>query len=63
MESWIAPAGLPDFIVAPIQQVIEKIPSSHFLPPQAGELLNPDQAYNRLQDYTFTQGFCIVISS
>jgi hypothetical protein len=48
MESWIAPAGLPDFVIAPIQQVIEKISSSHFLPSQANELLNPDQAYNRL---------------
>jgi hypothetical protein len=63
MESWVPPAGLPDFVVAPIQQAIEKIPSPHFLPPQAGELLDPDKAYERLQNYAFTQGFCIVISS
>ena len=63
MESWVPPAGLPDFVVAPIQQAIEKIPSPHFLPPQASELLDPDEAYERLQNYAFTQGFCIVISS
>jgi hypothetical protein len=63
MESWIPPTGLPDFVIAPIQQAIKKIPSSHFLPPQAGEVLDPDEAYKRLQNYAFTQGFCIVISS
>ena len=63
MESWVPSASLPDFIIASIQQAIEKIPSLHFLPPQAGELLDPDEAYEHLQNYAFTQGFCIVISS
>lgn len=63
MASWIPPTGLPDFIVTPIREAIEKMPSHHLLPPQAGEVLDPDQAYERLQDYAFSQGFCIVISS
>ncbi|KAI9760849.1 MAG: hypothetical protein M1840_002182 [Geoglossum simile] len=63
MASWIPPTGLPDFIIAPIREAIEKMPPHHLLPPQAGEVLDPDQAYERLQDYAFSQGFCIVISS
>ncbi|KAI9766772.1 MAG: hypothetical protein M1840_006247, partial [Geoglossum simile] len=62
MESWVPPAGLPDFVIAPIQQAIERIPPLHFLPPQAGELLDPDETYEHLQNYTFTKSFCIVIS-
>lgn len=61
--SWVAPPGLPDFVVAPIREVIENMPSQHLTPPQAGELLHPDNAYDRLQNYAFSQGFCIVVTS
>ena len=63
MESWIPPAGLPDSIVTPLRHTLERIPSQHFKTPQAGEVLSPDEAYNRLQNYAFTQGFCIVVTS
>jgi hypothetical protein len=63
MNSWTPPSDLPDFIVAPIRDAIERMPARHLLPPQAGEVLTLDQAYNRLQDYAFSQGFCIVITS
>ena len=63
MESWIPPTGLPDSILVPLHQVLERIPSQHFNAPQVGELLSPDEAYIRLQDYAFTQGFCVVVTS
>ena len=63
MEAWIPPVGLLDFVVTPIRQVIERIPLHHFLTPQAGEVLDPDQVYKYLQNYAFTQGFCIVTTS
>lgn len=63
MASWSPPPNLPDFIIAPIQEVIEKIPPDHLLSPQPGEVLTPDKAYECLQNYAFSQGFCIVITS
>jgi hypothetical protein len=63
MASWTAPAGLPDFIVTPLHDAIQQMPPAHLLPPQAGEVHLPDQAYHRLQNYAFSQGFCIVITS
>ena len=63
MTSWIPPPGLPDFIVTPIHEAIQKMPPQHLLPPQPGEVLDPDQAYERLQNYAFSQGFCIVTTS
>ena len=62
MALW-SPPDLLDFIIAPIQEVIETIPSCHLLPPQPGEVLNPDEAYECLQNYAFNQGFCIVVTS
>ncbi|KAI9767341.1 MAG: hypothetical protein M1840_005750 [Geoglossum simile] len=63
MTSWISLPGLPDFIIASIREAIEKIPSQHFLSPQVGKVLNPNEAYERLQNFAFSQGFCIVITS
>jgi len=63
MASWTPPPNLPDFVIAPIYEAIQNIPSQHLLPPQADEVLKPDDAYNRLQNYAFSQGFCIVIAS
>ena len=63
MATWTPPLGLPDFVVTPIHEVINNIPPEHLLPPQDGEVLNPDQAYEHLQNYAFSQGFCIVITS
>ena len=63
MLQWTAPTGLPVHVITPIQQVIDKMPSAHLLAPQAGEVLHPDEAYNCLQDYAFSQGFCIVVTS
>jgi hypothetical protein len=60
MALWSPPPNLPDFIIAPIQEVIEKIPPHHLLPPQPGEVLNPDEAYERIQNYAFSQGFMLL---
>ncbi|KAI9764828.1 MAG: hypothetical protein M1839_005705 [Geoglossum umbratile] len=63
MTSWTPPSNLPDFVIAPICEAIDNMPPQHLLPPQVGEILDPDQAYNRLQNYAFSQGFCIVVTS
>ncbi|KAI9761281.1 MAG: hypothetical protein M1840_001984 [Geoglossum simile] len=62
MALW-SPPNLPDFVIAPIREVIKKIPSHHLLPPQPDEVLDPNDAYEHLQNYAFSQGFCIVITS
>ena len=63
MISWTSPRNLPDFVAAPIYEAVERMLSQHLLPPRAGKVLNLDKAYNRLQNYNFSQGFCIVITS
>ncbi len=57
MTSWIPPPGLPDFIVTPICEAIQKMPPQHLLPPQPGEVLDPYQAYERLQNYAFSNTY------
>jgi hypothetical protein len=54
MSSWIPPPSLPDFVIAPIREAIEKMPFQHLLPPQASEVLEPNQAYECLQNYAFS---------
>jgi len=63
MALWTPPTNLPAHVLAPIQQVIDRIPPAHLLDPQPGKILHPDEAYNRLQDYAFSKGFCIVTAS
>ena len=63
MEFWTPPAGLPDSIITPLRQTLERIPSQHFKTPQTSEVLSPNEAYNHLQNYAFTQEFCIIITS
>jgi hypothetical protein len=63
MSSWTPPAGLPAHIITSLQDVINRIPPAHLLEPKAGEILHPDQVYIRLQNYAFSQGFCIVVGS
>ncbi|CAF9942052.1 hypothetical protein IMSHALPRED_003174 [Imshaugia aleurites] len=44
-----------------LQRAIDRIPPSHLLPPSKNETFNtPDDAWTRLQDYAFSQGFAIV---
>jgi hypothetical protein len=63
MKSWIPPASLPDSIITPLHQILERIPSQHFKTPQVGEVLSSDKVYDCLQNYAFTQGFCVVVTS
>ena len=63
MESWIPPAGLPDSVIILLHQTLKRIPPQHFKTPQASKVLSSDKAYDCLQNYTFTQGFCIVTTS
>ncbi|KAI9768118.1 MAG: hypothetical protein M1839_004199 [Geoglossum umbratile] len=54
---WSPPLGLLANVLAPIQQIIDQIPSAHLVPPVTGELLNPEEAYEHLQNFAFSQGF------
>ncbi|KAI9865076.1 MAG: hypothetical protein M1813_002394 [Trichoglossum hirsutum] len=60
MATWTPSQSLSAELLASIQQAIDRIPLAHLLPLTTGELLNPEQAYERLQNYAFSQGFCIV---
>lgn len=44
-----------------LQRAIDRIPPSHLLPPSKNEIFDtPDDAWTRLQNYAFSQGFAIV---
>jgi hypothetical protein len=61
---WSLHPGLDQSLVPTIQQVIERIPLPHLLPLVPKEVFHtPDEAYERLQNWAFSQGFCSIIAS
>jgi hypothetical protein len=61
---WKPHPSLDPSLLPTIQSIIERIPLNHLLPPKSKEIFdNPEAAYDRLQDWAFSQGFCVVVSS
>jgi hypothetical protein len=47
-----------------LRKATDLFPPAHRLPPISGEIVpGPDEGKIRLQDYAFTQGFCLVVAS
>ena len=61
---WTPHPSLDPSLIPTIRSAIDCIPSDHLQPPASKEIFdNPDAAYERLQNWAFSQGFCIVIAS
>ena len=59
--SWVPHPYLDEDLIPILQRAIDRIPPSHLLPPRKNETFDtPDDAWTRLQDYAFSQGFAIV---
>ena len=58
---WVPHRYLKEDLHPILQRAIDHIPTSHLLLPSKDETFNtPDDAWTRLQDYAFSQGFAIV---
>ena len=61
---WTPHPRLDDDLKPLIQKVIDGIPQEHLEPPSSTETFDvPDNAWTRLQNYAFSQGFAIVTGS
>ena len=61
---WAPHPNLDSTLVPVIHQAIELIPARHLQPTKPQETFNTvDTAYERLQNWAFSQGFCVVIYS
>ena len=59
--SWVPHPYLEEDLIPILQRTIDHIPASHLLPPVKNETFDtPDDAWTRLQDYTFNQNFAII---
>ena len=59
--TWVPHPYLDEDLHPILQRAINRIPPSHLLPPSKNEIFyTPDEAWTRLQDYAFSQGFAIV---
>ena len=59
--AWVPYPYLEEDLYPILQRAIDRIPPSHLLPPSKNETFyTPDDAWTRLQDYAFSQGFAIV---
>ncbi|CAF9919853.1 MAG: hypothetical protein ALECFALPRED_001321 [Alectoria fallacina] len=62
--TWVPHPYLKEDLHPILQRAIDRIPPSHLLPPSKNETFDtPDDAWTRLQDYAFSQGFAIVTGS
>ena len=61
---WTPHPRLDDDLKPLVQKVIDGIPQEHLEPPSPSETFDvPDDAWTRLQNYAFSQGFAIVTGS
>ena len=64
MPPWLPHPRLDETLVPVIQKVIDRTPPEHLIEPSSGEQFDvPDEAYTRLQNYAFSQGFAVVVGS
>ena len=64
MATWTPPLGLDPSLVPAAQKFIDGMPPAHLRAPANGERFEvPEEAYERLQDYAFSQGFVVVTGS